>query len=213
MKKITTVILAAGNSTRFKHNKSKIYQDLAGLSIIEHVYNVAKKVSRENIIFVCNKNNDIKLKSLFPAANFVIQKKQKGTADAIYQAKKYLKNTNVLILFGDVPLITYNSIRKLILNFYNNNSIGSMIAFKAENPFGYGRVITEGKKVTSVIEELNATLKQKKYNYVIQESCYVIQICYLIIFLKFLIKMLKKKNICLIFLTFLTRLIKILILS
>ena len=73
MKKISIVILAAGNSTRFKHSKSKIYQDLAGLSIIEHVYKVAKKVSKENIIFVCNQNNFPELKKLFSEAKFVIQ--------------------------------------------------------------------------------------------------------------------------------------------
>ena len=162
MKKISTVILAAGKSTRFKHTKSKIYQNLAGLSIIEHVYLVAKKISKENIIFVCNENNNADLKKLFPEAKFVIQKKQKGTADAIYQAKKYLKNCNILVLFGDVPLITLKSINKLIINFKKNNFIGSMIAFKTENPFGYGRVVTEGKYVSNVIEELNATTLQKK---------------------------------------------------
>ena len=162
MKKISTVILAAGNSTRFKHNKSKIFQDLAGLSIIEHVYNIAKKISKNNIIFVCNKNNINELKKLFPKTKFVIQKKQKGTADAIYQAKKYLKNSNVLILFADAPLISIASIKKLILSFVKNNSIGSMIAFKTENPFGYGRVINQGKYVSNVVEELNATSAQKK---------------------------------------------------
>jgi len=162
MKKISIVILVAGNSTRFKHSKSKIYQDLAGLSIIEHVYKVAKKVSKENIIFVCNQNNFSELKKLFSEAKFVIQKKQKGTADAIYQAKKYLKNSNVLILFGDVPLITIHSLKKLILNFYKNNSVGSMIAFKTKDPSGYGRVITEGQYILNVVEELNATKIQKK---------------------------------------------------
>ena len=162
MKKISIVILVAGNSTRFKHSKSKIYQDLAGLSIIEHVYKVAKKISKENIIFVCNQSNFSELNKLFSEAKFVIQKKQKGTADAIYQAKKYLKNSNVLILFGDVPLITIKSLKKLILNFYKNNSIGSMIAFKTENPFGYGRVIIKGNYVTSIVEELHASKIQKK---------------------------------------------------
>ena len=57
MKNITTVILAAGTSSRFKHNKSKIFQDLSGLSIIEHVYIIAKKVSKNKVIIVCNKNN------------------------------------------------------------------------------------------------------------------------------------------------------------
>ena len=162
MKNISTVILAAGKSTRFKHTKSKIFQDLAGLSIIEHVYQVAKKISKENIIFVCNKNNHNELNKLFPRAKFVIQKEQKGTADAILQAKKYLKNSNVLVLFADVPLITTESISKLIVNFKKNNSVGSMIAFETKNPFGYGRVVIQNKYVSNIVEELNATKIQKK---------------------------------------------------
>jgi len=162
MKNISTVILAAGNSSRFKHIKSKIFQDLAGLSIIEHVYKIAKKVSKKNIIFVCNKDNKDDLRKLFPSSLFVIQKKQKGTADAIFQAKKYLKDTNSLILFGDVPLISYQSIKRLIKNFKKNHSIGSMIAFKTDNPYNYGRVVVDGIYVSKVIEELSATKIQKK---------------------------------------------------
>ena len=125
MKKITTVILAAGNSKRFKNNNSKIFQELAGLSIIEHVYRIAKKISKNNIIFVCNKNNFKELESKFNNCKFVIQKNQKGTADAILKAKKFLNNNNnILILFGDVPLITHLTIKKLINNFYINQSIG-----------------------------------------------------------------------------------------
>jgi len=55
MKNITTVILAAGSSTRFIAKKSKLTQELAGLSIVSHVYNIAKKISGKNIVVVCNK--------------------------------------------------------------------------------------------------------------------------------------------------------------
>ena len=162
MNNISTVILAAGKSSRFKHSKSKIYQDLGGLSIIEHVYKVAKKISNKNVIFVCNQSNHYELKEIFPNAKFVVQINQKGTADAINQAKKYLKNKNVLILFGDVPLISNNSISRLILDFKKNKSIGSMIAFKTLKPFGYGRVITQKNFVLNVIEEIHSTKLQKK---------------------------------------------------
>ena len=162
MKKITTVILAAGKSSRFKHNKSKIFQELSGMSVIEYVYKIAKYASNQNVVFVCNKDNIEELKNKFSNAKFVIQSKQAGTADAITAAKKYLKNSNVLVLFADVPLIYNVIIKKLISNFHKNNSIGSMIAFKSENPFGYGRVINNKQYVTSVIEEINTDINQKK---------------------------------------------------
>ena len=164
MKKITTVILAAGNSSRFRHPKSKIFQDLAGLPIIDHVYRIANKISPKNVIFVCNKNNIEDLKNKFLNAKFVIQNQQRGTADAISSAEKYLKDSNILILFADVPLITLGSIKRLIKNFYKNNSRGSMIAFKAKNSYGYGRVKIQKNFVTSVVEELNASESEKKIN-------------------------------------------------
>ena len=109
MKNITTVILAAGKSTRFVSSKSKLTHDLAGLPIVSHVYNIAKKISAKNIIVVCNKDNHDELSSLLKNCKFVIQKNQKGTADAIETAKPHIKTENFIILFGDVPLITDSS--------------------------------------------------------------------------------------------------------
>ena len=102
MKNITTVILAAGRSTRFISSKSKLTHELAGYPIISHVLDSAKKIS-ENIIVVRNKDNYPELKNILIGCKLVIQKNQKGTADAIEVAKKYIKTENFIILFGDVP--------------------------------------------------------------------------------------------------------------
>ena len=155
MSNISTVILAAGKSTRFKSTNGKLFQDLAGLPIISHVYNIAKKISGRKIIIVCNKKNIKELKSLFSDCIFVIQKKQDGTANAILAAKPYLRNKSFLVLFGDVPLISIKNIKKLINKFNNNKSPGSMIAFQASDPSGYGRVKTKNDKVLKVVENFN----------------------------------------------------------
>jgi len=161
MKNITTVILAAGRSTRFISNKSKLTQELAGLPIISHAYNAAKKISGKNIIVVCNKENYQELEFLLDNCKLVIQKTQKGTADAIETAKPHIKTDNFIVLFGDVPLITDKSLKKLIESFKKNNS-GSMIAFKSSNPKGYGRVILKNNKVEKVVEEINTTTSEKQ---------------------------------------------------
>ena len=159
MKNITTVILAAGKSTRFISNKSKLTQELAGLPVVSHVYNTAKKISGKNIIVVCNKENHNELSSLLKNCKFVIQKNQKGTADAIEAAKSSIKTQNFIILFGDVPLISDNSLKRLIKNF--KNKVGSMIAFKSLKPHGYGRVILEKNKVVEVVEEIHTSKSEK----------------------------------------------------
>jgi bifunctional UDP-N-acetylglucosamine pyrophosphorylase/glucosamine-1-phosphate N-acetyltransferase len=159
MKNITTVILAAGKSTRFISNKSKLTQELAGLPVVSHVYNTAKKISGKNIIVVCNKENHNELSSLLKNCKFVIQKNQKGTADAIEAAKSSIKTQNFIILFGDVPLISDNSLKRLIKNF--KNKVGSMILFKSLKPHGYGRVILEKNKVVEVVEEVHTSKSEK----------------------------------------------------
>jgi bifunctional UDP-N-acetylglucosamine pyrophosphorylase/glucosamine-1-phosphate N-acetyltransferase len=90
---------------------------------------------------------------------FVIQKNQKGTADAIEAAKSSIKTENFIILFGDVPLITDVSLKKLIKSF--KNKVGSMILFKSLNPSGYGRVILEKNKVVKVVEEIHTSKSEK----------------------------------------------------
>ena len=159
MKNITTVILAAGKSTRFISNKSKLTQELAGLPVVSHVYNTAKKISGKNIIVVCNKENHNELSSLLKNCKFVIQKNQKGTADAIEAAKSSIKTQNFIILFGDVPLISDNSLKRLIKNF--KNKVGSMILFKSLKPHGYGRAILEKNKVVKVVEEIHTSKSEK----------------------------------------------------
>ena len=69
MNNITTLILVAGKSSRFKSKKSKIFHELAGLPIIDHIYYTAKKISNI-IIFVCNKNNIEILKKRFNNCKF-----------------------------------------------------------------------------------------------------------------------------------------------
>ena len=133
MTNITTVILAAGKSTRFKANKSKLLYPLCGLPIISHIYNVAKKISGKNIIVICNNENINQLKSILKDCTFVIQKQQKVTANAIEQVKNKINTKNMLILFGDTPLVEIASIKKLIKKFIKSKVKASLIAFRTLN--------------------------------------------------------------------------------
>ena len=163
MKNITTVILAAGRSTRFISNKSKLTHDLAGLPIVCHVFNTAKKISGKNIVVVCNKDNFKELDFLLSDCKLIIQKSQNGTADALETAKQHVKTKNFIILFGDVPLVTNKTLNKLVKNFKQNN-IASMVLFESINPHGYGRVVLKNKKVVKVVEEIHTSKSEKLIN-------------------------------------------------
>ena len=157
MKNITTIILAAGKSKRFKSQKSKILHEIAGRPLIDHVYSLAKKISKNNVFIVCNQENIKFIKSKFNNCKIVLQNLSKGTADAVYLSKKYIiKNTNLLILYGDVPLIKESSIKRLIIRSKTSKNPRSILVFNTKNPYGYGRVEVKGKKVIRVTEEFLA---------------------------------------------------------
>ena len=164
MPNITTVILAAGKSSRFKSRVSKLIYPLCGLPIISHVYSVAKKISGKNVIIVCNKENIKELKLILKDCTFVIQKQQKGTADAIEQAKNKIHSKNILVLFGDVPLINFSILKDLIKKFNFSKVKASLIAFRTAKPFGYGRLITNKNVLEEIVEEINLKSNQKKIN-------------------------------------------------
>ncbi len=164
MSDITTVILAAGNSTRFKANTSKLLYPLCGLPIISHVYNIAKKISGKKVFFVCNPKNKKDINSIFKNPNIVIQEKQKGTAHAIEKVKNKIKSKNILILFGDTPLIELSDIKRLINKFKFSKEKISLIAFETNKPHGYGRVFLKNNNVQEIIEEINLETSQKNIN-------------------------------------------------
>ena len=72
MSDITTVILAAGNSTRFKASTSKLVYPLCGLPIVSHIYEIAKKISGNNTFIVCNDKNKEELKSILNTSKLVV---------------------------------------------------------------------------------------------------------------------------------------------
>ena len=87
--------------------------------IFDNYYGTSKEtvdqmIKKNDIIFVCNTKNINILKNKFLGSSFVIQKKQNGTADAINSVKNIIPNNDILILFGDVPLISLQIINKLI---------------------------------------------------------------------------------------------------
>ena len=161
---LTTIILAAGKSTRMLSLKSKILFKISGEPIIQHVYNAAKKVNSNDIICVLSnppveltkfiKENDIKS---------ALQKKPSGTADAVKSALKKIpskRNNNILILCGDVPFISSQSLNIMLKKLTQSDlCLGT---FSQANPKGYGRVIRDGHKVIKIVEEKDASEKIKK---------------------------------------------------
>ena len=161
---LTTIILAAGKSTRMLSLKSKILFKISAEPIIQHVYNAARKIKSNNIICVLS-NPPEELTKFIKENNIksALQKKPSGTADAVKSALKKIpskRNNNILILCGDVPFISSQSLNIMIKKL--NQSDLCLGTFNQVNPKGYGRVIRDGNKVIKIVEEKDASEKIKK---------------------------------------------------
>ena len=108
----TIIILAAGKGTRMDSNLPKVLHKLNGESMINRVINVAKKLNPIDIIVIVGFKKELVMNEVNNEnVTFVIQKEQKGTGHAILQCMPKITKAagNILILSGDVPLISYNT--------------------------------------------------------------------------------------------------------
>ncbi|QCI22497.1 bifunctional UDP-N-acetylglucosamine diphosphorylase/glucosamine-1-phosphate N-acetyltransferase GlmU [Buchnera aphidicola] len=158
---IIVVILAAGKGTRMKSNHPKVLHCLGNKTILEHVIQTAQSIKPKRIILVYNSQKKIKFSNAHNIPiEWVIQEKPQGTGQAILLAiKKISDNENILVLYGDVPFISLESIKKLQTS--KKKSKISLLTAKIKNPNGYGRILRKKGKVIGIIEEKDANNKQK----------------------------------------------------
>ncbi|TAL69775.1 MAG: UDP-N-acetylglucosamine pyrophosphorylase [Bacteroidetes bacterium] len=159
------IILAAGKGKRMNNPlMAKVMAELDGIPLIGHVLNQAIKLSPEKIIIVVGHQKDSVINYINSLAydniTFVEQKEQLGTGHAVNQAKPELSNYNVkiLILAGDVPMLSSDTLKKFI-NYHNvQKSDVSVLSTVAPNPFGYGRIIRdEEANFIKIVEEKDAS--------------------------------------------------------
>ncbi|ACL29859.1 bifunctional UDP-N-acetylglucosamine diphosphorylase/glucosamine-1-phosphate N-acetyltransferase GlmU [Buchnera aphidicola str. APS (Acyrthosiphon pisum)] len=158
---IIIVILAAGKGTRMKSNHPKVLHFLGGKTILEHVIETAQSIKPKKIILVYSDQKKPVLSNIYNIPiQWIIQKKPQGTGHAILLAiKKISDNTEILVLYGDVPFISPVSIKKLQKS--KKQSKISLLTAKVKNPNGYGRILRKKGKVISIIEDQDASNEQK----------------------------------------------------
>ena len=157
------VILAAGKGTRMGSPLPKVLSNLAGRPLLAHVLNTASKLKRCKLHVVVG-HEAKKVKQAFSSnkkINWIKQSKQLGTGHAVKQALKYVRpNSNVVILYGDVPLISENTVQRLAKLASKGPAL---LTFNKENPTGYGRIVRGSRnKVQAIVEEKDASPLEKE---------------------------------------------------
>ena len=164
-KKLACIILAAGKGTRMKSAISKPLHKVVGKSMVRHVIDTTAKLNPDEIIVVIGKDMTDMKEEVAPYKT-VIQEVANGTGGAVKPATKYLKgfDGNILVLFGDTPLITVKSIEKLLQVM--NESDDTALAYSAmllDNPASYGRMVVEnGNILNRIVEFKDATDEEKR---------------------------------------------------
>ncbi len=164
MDNINAVILAAGEGTRMKSKMPKVLHEVMGRPMVKRVVDTAKELGAKNICVVTGHMSETVQEALKDeGVNFAVQEKQLGTGHAVMQAEEYInENEDVLILYGDTPLIKAETLEKLIEYHRNENNGVSIISAVVENSAGYGHIIRDkdGNFVKNV-EYKDATPEEK----------------------------------------------------
>jgi bifunctional UDP-N-acetylglucosamine pyrophosphorylase/glucosamine-1-phosphate N-acetyltransferase len=160
-----SIILCAGNGNRMNSDCPKVLNTIAGKTMIQHVLETVQNVGIVNKIIVTNPSNDDQIRKNTDydvGIKYVIQDIPLGTGHAVQIAKDSIPpdTGNILLLFGDVPLIDTNTLKE-ISKVLENSDI-CIISFNKENPYGYGRVLTDSEnRVISIVEEADASVEIK----------------------------------------------------
>ena len=164
---VAAIILAAGLGTRMKSNKAKVLHELLGKPMVSYVVETATQVVGQDIILVVG-NQAETVKALFSDTTkigYACQEKQLGTGHAVQCALPHIPENiiDVVILYGDVPLITSKTISDLVRDHREHSHDLSVLAVEIDNPRGYGRIVfDEEMRVCGIVEESDASPDQKQ---------------------------------------------------
>jgi bifunctional UDP-N-acetylglucosamine pyrophosphorylase / glucosamine-1-phosphate N-acetyltransferase len=164
-----SIILAAGEGTRMKSSRSKVLHQVAGLSLVGHVAKAAQAAGSGDIALVVGRDAEaVKTETLRVAGNVEIfeQVERLGTANAVLAAKASLARGygDVLVLFGDTPLITKDALSLARAKLADGAAVVVM-GFRTATPTGYGRLIEKDGQLMAIREEKEASADERKINF------------------------------------------------
>ncbi len=156
------IIMAAGEGTRMKSNISKVLHKLCNKTLLSYVIESSQEAGIDDIIVIVGNNEDAVREIFGDSVKYVRQyigeNYPYGTGYAVKLAEQYInEGDNILVLSGDAPLIKSETIRGLI-DFHNESkNDATVLTAIFENPFGYGRIVTDKNgKLLKIVEHKDA---------------------------------------------------------
>ncbi|MDO4671007.1 MAG: bifunctional UDP-N-acetylglucosamine diphosphorylase/glucosamine-1-phosphate N-acetyltransferase GlmU [Aerococcus sp.] len=158
------IVLAAGKGTRMKSKQYKVLHEVGHVPMITRVINTAVKAGFDAVYSVISPDAKEVEGEVEEQSTICIQEEQLGTAHAVQQAAPHLegKPGTTLVLYGDTPLITVDTLSALLKHHEESKAKATVLTVYAENPFAYGRIIRNNEGfVEAIVEERDATAEQR----------------------------------------------------
>jgi bifunctional UDP-N-acetylglucosamine pyrophosphorylase / glucosamine-1-phosphate N-acetyltransferase len=160
--KLACIILAAGKGTRMKSALPKVLHKVAGRSMVGHVLAAARSLSPDDIVVVVGPGMEAVSAAVSPART-VLQPDQLGTGHAAKAARTPLADFSgdILILYGDTPLITAETLRGLVETRRSAGAALAVLGMRPEVPGAYGRLLVTDGRLDRIVEAADATPEQR----------------------------------------------------
>lgn len=162
MSNLKVVILAAGQGTRMKSKVPKVLHKVLDKTMVDYVIDSSLKAGAEDICVVVGHQSAMVKAMIGDRVKFALQKEQLGTGHAVMQAGDFIKEGNILVLCGDTPLITAETIEKLNSIHNSENNDVTVVSMHVDDPTGYGRIVRMDNEFEKIVEQKDADDKQKR---------------------------------------------------
>jgi len=160
------VILAAGEGTRMKSALPKVLHQVAGVPMIDYVLAAARPLAPTTVTLVVGHRADLVREQLARRRDlrFVLQEPQLGAGHALQQTEALFAGVEgtLVMLSGDVPLLTPSTLERLVGAHRSSNAAATVVTAVFDDPSGYGRVVRENGEITRIVDEREATDAERR---------------------------------------------------
>lgn len=164
MPQLASIILAAGQGTRMKSKLPKVLHPLLGRPMLRYVMDAARKAGSDPVLIVVGFEGQQVVEAIGSGEKYIWQQQQLGTGHAVLAAKEELSQLtgDLLVLYGDTPLLREETLRELVELKRSHNATAAVLTTRISNPAGYGRIIRDGSdQIHAIVEDKDATPEQQ----------------------------------------------------
>ena len=158
------IVLAAGDGTRMLSQMPKVIHALYGKPLIGHVLDAVRQAGIRRTIVVVGYRSDLVRSQLEPGVETVVQRGLKGTGHAVAQAMPLLKGFrgDVVVLYGDTPLLTAQTLKGLLKTHRKTGAVCTLLTARLSDPTSYGRIVRDQtNQIVRIVEDADTSQAER----------------------------------------------------